>query len=325
MTKEEFIQEKFNEVLGLARFTLLTASKIGAPGDKIVLKALEEAHSEEWGRGSKKYIVRLSHEQLKALSDELLKTCRELFDESHAQYIQEKAEHFFYTHYPLKRQAKAKQLIEQAEAQAEAAFAQWVGKYLPERLEFKTEVEKAEFLRQRFRQIQDWFAENPDIMLDGTPEDVLRWVTTFFVDLEDGLQPRHRTPERLKNVLADRLKAKRCLAHIRALLTEKPAPAKQEATTSVFALTLWYRFSAGLLPELDFGKPGRKTKIFTLAEERGVSGQYVYDMLLDIPQNKARSPKRNLEHIRKAAEELAEYPNAQALALKDIEAYPKKE
>lgn len=111
----------------------------------------------------------------------------------------------------------------------------------------------------------------------------------------------------------------------------KHVPAKQEATTSVFALALWYRYSVGLLPELKPGEKGRKIRLFTLANEltqaKGiyVSGQTLYQLFDAVNSNQENSPKHNLEHIRKAAEELAEYPNAQALALKDIEAYPRKE
>lgn len=102
-------------------------------------------------------------------------------------------------------------------------------------------------------------------------------------------------------------------------------PTAQEATTSVFALVLWYRFSAGELPELDLGKRGRKKALFALAEQRRVSGQNLYTLFNAIPSNQDNSPKRNLEHIRKAAEELAEYPAAHALALADIESYTRKQ
>lgn len=118
---------------------------------------------------------------------------------------------------------KAEKLLQQAEAKAEKDFQRWVTEYLPKRLKHRTKADKTQFLRERYRQIEDDLHQlSQPLLIDLSREEIVNWVTNFFIDLSDGLNPRFSPPEHLKNILADRFKANLCLEHIDKLLSQSP-------------------------------------------------------------------------------------------------------
>ncbi len=116
---------------------------------------------------------------------------------------------------------KAIELIEHAEAKAETNFQEWKNGYLAEKLKHRNADEVKAILEERYKLISDFLLKHKKPYYDGKREDLIGWYTAFFKDLADGLQPLPgTTPEHWKNVLADRMKARKCLAYIDALLSE---------------------------------------------------------------------------------------------------------
>lgn len=144
---------------------------------------------------------------------------------------------------------KATELIERAEAKAEADFQKWKNGYLVEKLKHRKADEVKAILEERYKLISDSLLKHEKPYYDGEREDLIGWYTAFFRDLADGLQPLPgTTPLHWENVLADRMEARKCLAYIDALLSEPISKNRErwdiffpiaESLAAEFEITSW--------------------------------------------------------------------------------------
>ena len=241
----------------------------------------------------------------------------------------------------MKPSEKAEVLIQQARDKAQADFQQWKEGELAYDLAQLLPQEAREFLRQKYLALKDWYSRNrsPKHLFDvvGTsPEKLARAWASCFIDWKDGLIPLPgRTPEYSAEAwdmegnylgpfipaswmwpLSERFKVALCLEYLDSLLTSK-APAPQAPNTRIYALYYWYLWQAGLKPELHSGS-GKKAVLEALALEHGVSGQKLYQMFNAVGRNSDLNPKK--QHILEVViPMLADYPEAQAMAQKDIQ------
>ncbi len=243
----------------------------------------------------------------------------------------------------MKPSEKAEVLIQQARDKAQADFQQWKEGELAPNLKHKSAQEAREFLRQKYLALQNWYSKNssPKHLFDvvGTsPEKLAIGWAACFIDWKDGLIPLPgRTPEYSAEAwdmegnylgpfipaswmwpLSERFMVALCLEYLDSQLEAKPA-IQQKPETMIQALYYYYLMKAGEMPDLQ----GQRKELEELGKKLGLGPVSFYQTFSAVKKKgRDKNPlKPNILEV--VIPMLADYPEAQAMAKKDLAALQK--
>jgi hypothetical protein len=100
------------------------------------------------------------------------------------------------------------------------------------------------------------------------------------------------------------------------ILSNSTKPAKQEATTKIWALFYWYIREIGELPGID---SGIKNALYALAREKNVSGQKMYKIFNAIGNKNSDLNPMKANILEQVIPLLIDYPKAQSRAGSDYQ------
>ena len=96
----------------------------------------------------------------------------------------------------------------------------------------------------------------------------------------------------------------------------------QEASTKIWALYYWYLKEAGIMQELHSGN-GKKKALAERAQQHGISEQNLFQVFNAVGRNSDKNPLK-VDILEKVVPLLTDYPQAQALAIRDLEKIQKR-